>query len=1321
MEGNKNVTLWLLCCCFLAQIVNTTAFVSSTTKATNISSEGNRTSNTSADDDVYLHLPSSSNETRLEFDLSGGTTTMTSTSSTPVSHDGNRVGPITPNAGIVTPANTDKNGSGHTQANRTAKSSSNDPSQAANIFLCRYQFTQIFSDSLYTIDNVLLKSAELDFTILPGQSRCYMTREDFESRLRNFTTGPELVGHFWFKCREPGTQVLFMENYEVENMSEEGGGGGEGAEQLEKDVNLTEGRKTRGGPDDPNYYNFYPNFIGYLKTLNCGVSLKGIDIVANMTDLKVLGLLGTGATSGFAELESRPELCRAFRGVASLVMAHDLHGQRSLELLSLCAGNLNNIAELFLVNGSLTYFPERLKAALPNNRALMLKGNKLTSPVYFPWSPGYAELPRNLSRNYKFNFLYSYDDMIDIEPNLFRRVYVFDGNRIQNMTTFELTGEFQYVSFEYNELRKITDSVFRQVEDLQFLSLANNKLESLPEDLFVGLSKLKKLDLHNNKLKHISPNIFRSLRNLEHLNLAGNQLTVLQDNLFLSLQKLTDLILSNNSISEISRHAISPLSVQLKHVDLQNNPLTEFPVVLLLLAGLEEANLDRTHIEVLDFVEIDRETFLMEIMRGLVNPSSGEYAKITDTPTYQKRISLRHSKLRSVVVYDKTPETLQTFIFVIKFYTVNVEGSPLACDANILNVTHEVESWKAKGILTGEEPCLKQWKCAWPEDLHGRTVTSLKDEETYTLMESSGGENDSSSSSCPEACACYMRTRVQTGIVDCKRAGLTSLPPRVPPNTRELWLQNNTIKSLEKLPYLRDLHHLKLSSNNLQDLPQDVISFMKDLRLLYVDDNWLTGLSSPLEQVKQLRVAGNRFRCDCHTLWMKDWLLGHQNVVEDWLDVQCSVEGKDGWQVFTSVPNDQFICKASATLGQLAVPIAVPVTFFAAILTLCIVAFLQRRRLKVLLYIHTGLHPFDRDLPDDVSLYDVTVCCGLGSRDWVLQNVIKPLEERGFRVFFYSRDAFVGVTTLENVHYCIENSRRLVVVLGESWDQDDLLVTATREALAKCHKDIVHFLTVVVHQLSPKDIDNKDMQQYIKGQRYIDTEDKHFLKKLLYEMPELMNKVHHDDEKEEMDYLQVTDIQGKPVTLNDIAVAADDENLAVNALNLRNLRSGIGNAAVVIDVDMKQHHAHAEERDVKSVFVWYAEDDLQYTLRQIVVPLETLGHKCILQDRDFCIGAAIQENIVQAAETCERSVFVLSNQTPRNEWFTFAFHVTFDRHLQGKEQQMALVTREGVDVTNCVEEVQQVVKTSAVLSEGDPWFQARLVKFVQCDVMVRNL
>ena len=38
--------------------------------------------------------------------------------------------------------------------------------------------------------------------------------------------------------------------------------------------------------------------------------------------------------------------------------------------------------------------------------------------------------------------------------------------------------------------------------------------------------------------------------------------------------------------------------------------------------------------------------------------------------------------------------------------------------------------------------------------------------------------------------------------------------------------------------------------------------------------------------------------------------------------------------------------------------------------------------------------------------------------------------------------------------------------------------------------------------------------------------------------------------------------------------------------------------------------------------------------------------------------------------------------------------------------------REDVDIARFVQEVQQVISTSAVLSDDDPWFEGRLIEFM---------
>ncbi|PVD18372.1 hypothetical protein C0Q70_20921 [Pomacea canaliculata] len=99
--------------------------------------------------------------------------------------------------------------------------------------------------------------------------------------------------------------------------------------------------------------------------------------------------------------------------------------------------------------------------------------------------------------------------------------------------------------------------------------------------------------------------------------------------------------------------------------------------------------------------------------------------------------------------------------------------------------------------------------------------------------------------------------------------------------------------------------------------------------------------------------------------------------------------------------------------------------------------------------------------------------------------------------------------------------------------------------------------------------------------------------------------------------------------------------------------------------------------------------------------------QCIVQDRDFPLGAAIQDNIVRAADSCSRAVFVLSDDIGASEWFLFTFHVVFDRCQQHRDRRVLLVLRAALNADRLTSDVQQAVRTSAVLREQDPWFEAR--------------
>nr|KAG5688001.1 hypothetical protein BaRGS_022942 [Batillaria attramentaria] len=623
---------------------------------------------------------------------------------------------------------------------------------------CEWTFSEQRRNKLFFIGQHELVFHVLRYIINKGQRRCYVTRNDLESKL-DASVDKEVIVGFAFACRDLGTELIFLENEEAEQLSGSSPGGVEDQEAEMNDINVTQGTQ----------YRFYPGSISYFQSQNCRIHAKAVWMVGNMTDFRVFTAIGERAVD-LAELENGDRYCEGFRNLVSFSIVNDWTLQDNLHYLTRCKGYLDNVVEMELYNNSLTSFPDELRDTVPNLGSLQVQKNHLTSPVEFPWKPGFVALPRNLSRTYQFNSLYNYRNSFDMQPNLFRKILILSMNNITNLTHFQFSGEFQYIKLENNSLREISDDVFDNVPSLQFLSLAHNELQNIPEDLFSSLQSLTGLDLQGNKLTRLPNDTFRNVRSLETLNLQDNQLEVLQDGLFTSLRELKNVMLKNNNLMTVSDGAFSTLSVKLTSIDLQHNPLIEVPPIVFLLRGLKNINLEHTDIEVLDFTEIDLRTDYHALINALKNPTTGEVLDNRDMPESQKFLSLRFSRLRSIVIYNVTEETGVTFLLIIKHFTIYTEGSKLACDCNILNVTHFLEKLISDDKLLGTEACLSGWRCIWPDELSGKPVVDLLDNETYCPL-----EDDGKVLSCPDVCTCYVRTEINTVIVDCKDAGLKSL------------------------------------------------------------------------------------------------------------------------------------------------------------------------------------------------------------------------------------------------------------------------------------------------------------------------------------------------------------------------------------------------------------------------------------------------------------------------------------------------------------------------------------------------------------------
>nr|XP_031826969.1 leucine-rich repeat-containing protein 40-like [Nomia melanderi]XP_031826970.1 leucine-rich repeat-containing protein 40-like [Nomia melanderi] len=146
--------------------------------------------------------------------------------------------------------------------------------------------------------------------------------------------------------------------------------------------------------------------------------------------------------------------------------------------------------------------------------------------------------------------------------------------------------ELKELHFEFDYVHK--NERWWEQEPLKILDLSCNSLTTISSKIEY-LSELTTLLLHNNLLEDLPPEI-RNLSILKILNLSNNKLLKLPDQ-FYKLNELQELCLKNNSLMELDS-AIGDL-IMLSHLDLSYNNLSSLPVGMGYLVRLK--SLDVSH------------------------------------------------------------------------------------------------------------------------------------------------------------------------------------------------------------------------------------------------------------------------------------------------------------------------------------------------------------------------------------------------------------------------------------------------------------------------------------------------------------------------------------------------------------------------------------------------------------------------------------------------------------------------------------------------------------------------------------------------------
>ncbi|KAI8480005.1 hypothetical protein Bbelb_422540 [Branchiostoma belcheri] len=198
-------------------------------------------------------------------------------------------------------------------------------------------------------------------------------------------------------------------------------------------------------------------------------------------------------------------------------------------------------------------------------------------------------------------------------------------------------------------------------------------------------------------------------------------------------------------------------------------------------------------------------------------------------------LALSHNKI----------ETLDTEVLtnIDNLRRVYLEGNPWVCDCRL----KELREWMEESdVFPAMVPRSRSAViCHGPSFLQGLSVTDLNPDSFLTTCPTGANpklpEEDVILSyreakwfECPESCHCP-----QPSEVDCRDTGLTSVPDRIPWNTRTLDLSGNLIYVAHESEFssLENLRTLILSNNRLTRFPIEALESLQSLWWLHIENN----------------------------------------------------------------------------------------------------------------------------------------------------------------------------------------------------------------------------------------------------------------------------------------------------------------------------------------------------------------------------------------------------------------------------------------------------------------------------------------------------
>ncbi|XP_049806878.1 toll-like receptor 7 [Schistocerca nitens] len=505
-----------------------------------------------------------------------------------------------------------------------------------------------------------------------------------------------------------------------------------------------------------------------------------------------------------------------------------------------------------------------------------------------------------------------------IEDNTFLPLYNLhtlnlSHNKLTSLSAATFSGLFilNSLSMSYNEIASIHHQAFSNCSGLKELDMSNNLMDSVPEAL-QALSFLKTLDLGENQISYFQNGSFRNLNQLTGLRLLGNNVGNLTKGMFWDLTSLQVLNLSKNKIQQIERGTFEH-NYHIEAIRVDSNYLTDINGIFTSIATLVWLNLSENHLVWFDYAFIPSNLKWLDIHGNFIE-ALGNYYEIQDK-MHIKTMDCSHNNITELnplsipnsiellFINNNEITVIQPSTFADKINLVRVDmyaNKILSMELDALRLPVMPENRSLPEFYMAGNPfqcdCQMDWLpkinnmtnprqyprvmdlssivCTMTYGRHGYVVNAIEAQPSnflcsyethcFALCHCCDFDACDCEMTCPENCTCYHDQTWAHNIVDCTGLKKTIMPPRIPMDATEVYLDGNNFDELQDHVFIgrKNLRVLFVNASNVRTIQNRTFNGLRSLEILHLEDNMIRELKGyefeRLSQLTELYLQNNR-------------------------------------------------------------------------------------------------------------------------------------------------------------------------------------------------------------------------------------------------------------------------------------------------------------------------------------------------------------------------------------------------------------------------------------------------------------------------------